>query len=90
MTQPLDGALTNADREWLNYPMHMWNVGADVVLRDHHSVNANLRGWNTMKIVAPFNAPNPGGYGELSGRMVSSTPATWPGMCSRASISGCR
>jgi outer membrane receptor protein involved in Fe transport len=67
VTQRLDGALTNADREWLNYPMHMFNAGADVVLREHHSVNANVSGWHTMKIVEPFNATNPGGYGELSG-----------------------
>jgi hypothetical protein len=67
VTQPLDGALTNADREWLNYPMHMWNVGADLAVRDRHSVNANVRGWNQMKIVEPFTAPNPGAYGELSG-----------------------
>lgn len=66
-TQLLDGALTNANREWLNYPMHMWNAGADVVLRDHHSINANVRGWHTMKIVEPFTAASPGGYGELSG-----------------------
>jgi hypothetical protein len=67
VTQRLDGALTNADREWLNYPMHMWNVGADFALHDHHSVNANIRGWRNMKIVEPFTAPNPGAYGELSG-----------------------
>jgi hypothetical protein len=67
VTQLLDGALTNSRREWLNYPMHMWNAGADVALRDHHSVNANVRGWNKMKVVEPFDAPNPGGYGELSG-----------------------
>jgi hypothetical protein len=67
VTQRLDGALTNADREWLNYPMHMWNVGADLAIRRHHSVNVNIRGWNRMKIVEPFTAPNPGAYGELSG-----------------------
>ena len=67
VTQPLDGALTNASREWLNYPMHMWNIGVDAALYRHQSINANLRGWNKMKIVEPFNAPNPGGYGELSG-----------------------
>ena len=69
VTQRLDGALTNADREWLNYPMHMWNAGADIVLREHHSVNANASGWHTMKIVEPFNATNPGGYGEPVRRM---------------------
>jgi outer membrane receptor protein involved in Fe transport len=67
VTQSLDGALTNANREWLNYPMHMWNVGADLVLHGRQSLNTNLRAWNSMKIVEPFNAPNPGGYGELSG-----------------------
>jgi hypothetical protein len=67
VTQLLDGALTNANREWLNYPMHMWNVGADIVLHGHHSVNANLHGWDNMKIVEPFTATNPGGYGVLSG-----------------------
>ena len=67
VTQPLDGALTNANREWLNYPMHMWNVGADLVLHGHQSINANVRGWNSMKIVEPFNAANPGGYGALPG-----------------------
>jgi len=66
-TQLLDGALTNANREWLNYPMHMWNVGADFVLRKRQSVNVNVRGWDKMKIVQPFTSPNAGGYGELSG-----------------------
>ena len=42
-------------------------MGADVVLREHHSINANVRGWDKMKIVQPFTAPNPGSYGELSG-----------------------
>ena len=67
VTQPLDVSLTNASRECPNYPMHMWNAGLDVPVRDHHSINANVRGWAKMKIVEPFTAPNPGGYGELSG-----------------------
>jgi outer membrane receptor protein involved in Fe transport len=69
VTQRLDGALTNANREWLNYPMHMWNIGADVIMRARQSVNVNARGWNKMKIVSPFDAPNPGGYAELSGEV---------------------
>jgi outer membrane receptor protein involved in Fe transport len=67
VTQLLDGALTNANREWLNYPMHVWNAGADVIFGAHQSLNVNVHGWNKMKIVEPFTAPNPGGYGELSG-----------------------
>jgi outer membrane receptor protein involved in Fe transport len=69
VTQVLDGAVTNANREWLNYPMHMWNLGADVSLRDHHTLNLNARGWHKMKIVAPFDAPRPGAYDELGGAL---------------------
>ncbi len=64
----LDGALTNADREFLNYPTHTWNIGADLVHHEH-SLNVNLRGWHDMKIVAPFTAPNPFAYDSLSGEV---------------------
>ncbi len=67
--QLLDGALTTPDREFLNYPTHMWNVGADVFLSSEHSLNANLRAWHDMRIVAPFTAPRPGGYDRLDGEM---------------------
>jgi outer membrane receptor protein involved in Fe transport len=67
VTQLLDGALTNANRDWLNYPRHTWNAGADFVFGTRQSVNANFRGWHKMKIVAPFNSPNAGKYDELSG-----------------------
>ena len=68
VTQPLDGAVTNADRQWLNYPTHTWNAGIDFTVRPRHSLNVNLRGWNSMHIVEPFNAPDPGAYGDLSGQ----------------------
>jgi len=69
VTQVLDGAVTNADREWLNYPMHMWNLGADVFARDRQSLNVNARGWHKMKIVAPFSSPSPWAYTELGGQV---------------------
>jgi outer membrane receptor protein involved in Fe transport len=68
VTQLLDGALTNANREWLNYPTHTWNVGADFGLSGRQSVNLNVRGWNTMHIVEPFTAANASAYGSLSGQ----------------------
>lgn len=68
VTQRLDGALTTPDREWLNYPAQMWNIGADFI-RHRQSLNTNLRGWHTMRIVAPFNAPNAGQYDELGGEL---------------------
>ena len=64
--QRLDGALTNADREFLNYPRHLWNIGADFIRREH-SLNLNLRGWSDMKIVAPFTSPTPWAYDTLGG-----------------------
>jgi outer membrane cobalamin receptor len=67
--QLLDGALTNREREFLNYPTHMWNVGADFILSSAHSLNANVRGWHTMNIVSPFTAPDPGGYDSLGGEV---------------------
>ncbi|HEV8394044.1 MAG TPA: TonB-dependent receptor plug domain-containing protein [Vicinamibacterales bacterium] len=67
VVQQLDGALTDADRRWLNYPTHIWNVGLDVVMGERASLNANLRGWNDMRIVAPFTSPNAFGYDELGG-----------------------
>ena len=67
--QLLDGALTNREREFLNYPMHGWNVGADFLFSSAHSLNANVMGWNDMTIVSPFTAPNPGGYDSLAGEM---------------------
>ena len=70
--QRLDGALTNADREFLNYPRHGWNIGADFVNREH-SLNVNLRGWNDMKIVAPFTAPTPWAYVSLGGEAYLDT-----------------
>jgi len=67
VVQRLDGALTDADRRWLNYPAHTWNVGVDVMMGDRSSLNANLRGWNDMRIVAPFTSPNAFGYDTLRG-----------------------
>ena len=67
VVQQLDGALTDADRRWLNYPTHIWNVGADVVMGERSSLNVNLRGWNDMRIVAPFTSPNAFGYDKLGG-----------------------
>jgi outer membrane receptor protein involved in Fe transport len=67
VSQLLDGAVTNARREWLNYPHHIWNIGADLILRPRHSLNATLRGWRTMNIVAAFDAPLPGAYAVLPG-----------------------
>ena len=69
VSQLLDGALTNRDREFLNYPTHQWNIGADVIFLTAHSLNANIRGWHEMRIVAPFNAPAPGGYDSLGGEV---------------------
>ncbi|MEO8484011.1 MAG: TonB-dependent receptor plug domain-containing protein [Acidobacteriota bacterium] len=69
VTQLLDGALTNADREWLNYPHHIWNLGGDFIFRSRHSINANVRGWRGMNIVAPFDAPQPGAYVLLPGEI---------------------
>jgi outer membrane cobalamin receptor len=65
--QRLDGAVTDADRRWLNYPSHLWNIGVDVMTGDRSSLNANLRGWNRMRIVAPFTSPNAFGYDDLGG-----------------------
>ena len=73
VSQRLDGALTNANREWLNYPKQIWNAGADFIIQDRHSINANLRGWHQMEIVAPFNAANAGQYDRLSGRLYLDT-----------------
>jgi outer membrane cobalamin receptor len=73
--QRLDGAVTDADRRWLNYPAHMWNVGVDVVMGTRSSLNANLRGWNDMRIVAPFTSPNAFGYDELGGEAY--VDVTW-------------
>jgi outer membrane receptor protein involved in Fe transport len=67
VVQQLDGALTDADRRWLNYPTHLWNVGVDVVMGERSSLNANLRGWHDMRIVAPFTSPNAFGYDTLGG-----------------------
>jgi outer membrane receptor protein involved in Fe transport len=67
VVQRLDGALTDANREWLNYPTHMWNVGVDMVVSERSSLNANLRGWNHMRIVAPFTSANAFGYDVLGG-----------------------
>jgi outer membrane receptor protein involved in Fe transport len=67
--QLLDGALTNPEREFLNYPTHMWNVGADVIFLSAHSLNVNLRGWHQMNIVSPFTSPNAGGYDDLGGEL---------------------
>ena len=69
VTQVLDGAVTNANREWLNYPMHMWNLGVDLYGRERQSLNVNARGWHKMKIVEPFDAANPWAYGELGGQV---------------------
>ena len=69
LPQLLEGALTNRDREFLNYPAHMWNVGADVIFLSAHSLNANVRGWHEMRIVAPFSFPNPGEYDRLGGEV---------------------
>ena len=66
-TQPLDGALTDPSRRWLNAPRHMWNLGTDVILEQGHSLNLNVRGWHQMRIVAPFTAANAGEYDTLSG-----------------------
>jgi outer membrane receptor protein involved in Fe transport len=70
--QRLDGALTNADREFLNYPRHLWNIGVDFIRRAH-SLNVNLRGWNDMKIVAPFTAVTPWAYDRLAGEAYLDT-----------------
>lgn len=67
--QSLEGALTNADRQWLNYPRHTWNAGADFLLSDGASVNLNARGWHRMVIVSPFSASNPGSYDVLRGQL---------------------
>jgi outer membrane cobalamin receptor len=86
--QQLDGAVTDADRRWLNYPSHLWNVGVDVVMGERSSLNANLRGWNDMRIVAPFTLPNAFGYDKLGGEAY--LDVTWlrknvlPGMHVRA------
>jgi hypothetical protein len=45
----------------------MWNLGADVIVHDGHSLNVNARGWHSMKIVAPFTAVNPWAYEDLGG-----------------------
>jgi outer membrane receptor protein involved in Fe transport len=68
VVQSLDGALTNADREWLNYPNHIWNLGADLI-HNTQSLNVNLRGWHSMNIVAPFTARSAGQYDTLSGEV---------------------
>ncbi len=70
--QRLDGALTDADRHWLNYPTHTWNMGVDVI-RNRQSFNANLRGWHSMPIVAPFTAANAGAYDRLPGELYLDT-----------------
>ncbi len=68
-TQPLDGAVTDDERNWLNYPTHIWNVGFNLILLDRHSVNLNLRGWHDMRIVEPYTSPTPSSYGDLSGEI---------------------
>jgi hypothetical protein len=68
VSQLLDGAVTNADREWLNYPTHIWNAGADYIFDQQQSLNVNLRTWHGMHVVAPFSAPNAGGYDTYGGR----------------------
>jgi outer membrane receptor protein involved in Fe transport len=75
VVQQLDGAVTDADRRWLNYPSHLWNVGVDVMMGERSSLNANLRGWNDMRIVAPFTSPNAFGYDALGGETYLSV--TW-------------
>jgi hypothetical protein len=67
VTQLLDGAVTNANREWLNYPTHMWNLGVDYNPFDRHSLNVHARGWHQMQIVAPFTAANAFAYDTLRG-----------------------
>jgi outer membrane receptor protein involved in Fe transport len=67
VVQQLDGAVTDADRRWLNYPTHMWNMGVDVVMGERSSLNVNLRGWHDMRIVAPFTSPNAFAYDKLGG-----------------------
>jgi outer membrane cobalamin receptor len=67
--QLLDGALTNPEREFLNYPTHLWNLGADFIFLSAHSLNANVRGWHDMQIVSPFTSPAPFGYDELGGEV---------------------
>lgn len=66
--QILEGALTNPNREFLNYPAHMWNLGADFIF-PKQSLNAHLRGWHDMKVVQPFTAANPGEYDTLGGEL---------------------
>lgn len=66
--QLLDGAVTNLDREWLNYPKHAINAGAEFTLHPGQTLNANLRGWHTMNIIAPYNSPKAGQYDVLGGR----------------------
>ena len=68
VTQALDGAVSNAHGEWLNYPSHIWNVGLDYTFSDRQSLNAHLRGWYQMAIVAPFTSPHPFGYDDLGSR----------------------
>jgi outer membrane receptor protein involved in Fe transport len=72
VSQRLDGAVTDADRAWLNYPAHTWNIGADFI-RGRHSLNANVRGWHRMRIVAPFTAANAGAYDTLPGEVYVDT-----------------
>ena len=68
VSQLLDGAVTNANREWLNYPTHIWNMGADYIFRTEQSLNVNMRGWHRMHVLTPFTAPNPGSYDTFGGR----------------------
>ncbi len=62
-------SLTTAEREILNYPAHIYNVGFDWLINGSHSVNVNLNGWAYMHYVRPLDTAGYGGHFDtLKGR----------------------
>lgn len=63
----LEGALTNDDKEWLNYPRHIINFGFDYLFTSEKALNLNIRSWHDMPYVKSFDDNDAGEYGTLAG-----------------------
>lgn len=63
------GALTNDDNQTLNYPSHIYNLGATWLGWDGaRSLDLHLGGWSKMQIVKPLSGDGAGGqFGTLDG-----------------------
>lgn len=55
-------SLTTAEREILNYPAHIFNVGFDWLLNGTNSFNVNLNGWAYMHYVRALDTSDYSGH----------------------------